>query len=252
VWGGLSTPKTIPVVADLWLGDPHNIPDPDDETDWDTDPLWAIADSMDNRWLPGDELPLAWSGLMWPAGGWCKFVRPFQCEWLTDEEGTHGAAPGLTLGWQPSEPWAYTYEQHVSAYWPTDDPVSSASFEAPNPGRLRMHPRRAWDWRFTAHGTLRGLWIQVDHPGGTFERISFPDLVMTGGQVLTIGADLLPRVNGRIVSSYLRSITELGRSSRAPRWWDLHHSTGEDGKNTVTVGVTTGLFSGWCKTRGVR
>ena len=251
-WGGLSTPKTLPLIGDLWLGDPKAIPDPDDETDWDTDPLWAIADAMDNRALPDDELPLVWSGLMWPAGEWCKFVRPFQCEWLTDEDGTHGGAPGLTLGWMPSEPWAYTYEQTTAAYWPTGDPVTGAAFEAPNPGRLRQHPRRAWEVRMTAHGTVRAPWIRVDHPDGTFELISFPDLVMTGGQVLTIGPDLLPRVSGRIVSSYLRSLTELGRSSRAPRWWNLHRSTGTDGGNQVTVGVSTGSFSGWVKVRGVR
>jgi hypothetical protein len=251
-WGGLSTPKTVPVTADLWLGDPDAIPNPDDETDWDTSSLWAIADSMDNRALPTDELPLAWTGFMWPPGEWCKFVRPFQCEWLTDEDGTHGGAPGLTLGWQPSEPWAYSYEQETAALWPTDEPVSSDSFQAVNIGRLRPFARRAWQLRMTAHGTLVSPWIRVGHDDGTYEKITFSGLTMTGGQVLTVGEDLLPKVDGRIVSKYVRSVTERGIVARAPRWWDLHRSDGDDGANQVTVGCTSGLFSGFLKTRSTR
>lgn len=246
-WGGLSTPKLQMVVADAWLGDPE-----DYATNWDTTPLWSIADAMENRALPSDELPLAWSGLMWPAGEWCKFVRPTQCEWLTDEEGTHGGAPGLTLGWWPSEPWTYTYAQTTADLWPTESPVTSASFEAPNPGRLRPHARRAWQLRMTAHGTVTNPWVRVDHADGTFEKITWQGLTMTGGQVLTVGDDLIPRVGQQIVSGYVRSVTELGLVSRAPRWWLLHPSDGTDEANVVTVGRSSGSFSGFMKVRGVR
>lgn len=242
-WGGLSTPRTVPVTADVWL---------DLDNGAGIDDLWAIADSMENRALPTDELPLAWSGFMWPEGEWCKFVRPFQCEWLTDEEGTHGGAPGLTLAWQPSEPWAYEYEQTTAALWSSGDPVSTAEFQAPNPGRLRRHARRAWQLRLTAHGTVSNPWIRVDHADGTFEKITLSGLTMTGGQVLKIEEDLLPRVDGRIVSGHIRSVTQLGRVARAPRWWDLHPSNGEDDANVVTMGVTSGSWSGFMKTRGVR
>lgn len=250
-WAGLSTPKDRKIVADAWLGDPDHIPD-EVTGDWDTTGLWRIADSMDNRALPDDELPLAWSGLMWPAGEWCSFARPVQCEWLTDEEGVHGGAPGLTLAWEPSEPYVYTLAQDTAALWPTGDPVSSDEFQAVNIGRLRSFARRAWQLRMTAHGTLVSPWIRVDHDDDTFEKITFSGLTMTGGQVLTLDEDLLPRVDGRIVSGYIRSVTERGIVARAPRWWDLRPSNGADGANMVSVGCASGLFSGFLKTRGTR
>jgi hypothetical protein len=254
-WGGASVPKARTIVADAWLGDPDEIPDADDETDWDTAALWRIADSMDNRWLPTDELPLAWSGLMWPAGEWCSFVRPVQCEWLTDEEGVHGGAPGLTLAWKPSAPHVYTLEQFTAALWSPDDPVSSAEFQALNPGRLREFAGRAWQLRMTAHGTLVSPWVRVDHPDGSFEKISFSGLTMTGGQVLKVedvGLGVQATVNGRIKSGHIRSVTERGIVARAPRWWRLLPTTEIPAANTVAVGAAAGVFSGFMKTRGTR
>lgn len=244
VWGGLSKPEARTITAEVWLN-------AGSVGVKDYSALWAIDAAMQERARPTDEIPLAWAGFMWPSEH-CVFARPVQCDWLTSEEGYHDGAPGLDLQWVASDPTRYEYEPTTAAYWPTDDPVDTAEFQAPNSGLLVPYARRSWNLRMTAHGTVRNPWIRVDHADGTFEKITLSGLTMTGGQVLKIEEDLLPRVDGRIVSGHIRSVTQLGRVARAPRWWLLHPSDGEDDANVVTMGVTSGSWSGFMKTRGGR
>lgn len=130
----------------------------------------------------------------------------------------------------------------------TGDPQTSVTFEVANDGSLVQQARHAWEFRMTAHGTVTNPTIRVDHADGTFEQVLFQG-TMTGGQVLTVGADLVPRVGSQVVSGWVRSTTESGGPSRGARWWLLHPSDGADEANEVTMSVASGSFSGFCKTR---
>jgi hypothetical protein len=244
-FGGVDRVLDRTISAEAWI----DCPDGEDPSSLDFTTLMALHESMRVRPQPDDELPLVWSEMMWP-GDWCAFARPRRCEWLTDEDGVHNGAPGVDLQWVASDAAAYSadYEQRL---WPTDDPVGSDEFQVPNTGYIVEHARRAWDLRLTAHGSVVNPFVRVDHADGTFEKVVFP-VSMTGGQVLTVGADLRPRVGQQIVSS-VRSTTEVGVTSKVPRWWLLHHSTGDDEANVVTVDhAGSGTFSGWMRTRSTR
>lgn len=221
--------------------------DAGDVNDRNVATLMAIRSAMRLRPNPTDEVALAWSGLLWP-GEVCAFVRPSRCEPAVDEDAAVSGAVGLDLQWVASDPTVYSYAQQVETI-PTGSPVSTSTFEVANAGVLVPWARRAWEFRMTAHGTLVAPKIRVDHEDGTFEQIELSGLTMTSGQVLTIGDDLYPKVNGNIVSGRIRSTTEAGGPARAPRWWRLLHSTGSDGENVVTMTATSGSFSGFCKTR---
>lgn len=244
-WGGLWSPQDSSYTVNAWMDAGAG-----DLRDWSgyTD----LRDSMRNRALPSDEIPLAWSDLM-GEGEMCAFVRPSRFEPIADEDGVHGGSPGLDLQWVASDPTVYDYEQTTAALWGSGNPVSSDAFEAANAGALVPWARRAWDVRMTAHGTVSRPWMEVAHDDGTFEKITF-EVTLTGGQVLTVadrGFGPCAMVGSRIVSR-VTSITEKGITSRAPRWWLLHPSTGDDGNNAVMVGVGSGSVSGYVKTRGTR
>lgn len=241
-FGGTSYPNGRTVTANAWA-----------DINGDPDRIWRIYEAMAPRPHPADVLPLAWSGLMWPEGEeWCVFARPTRCEWLTDEDGVYGGAPGLDLQWVCDDPVAYTYEQTNAVLVATGDPQSSAAGEAPNPGITVPWARRAYELRFTAHGTTTAPSFRVDHADGSWERIHFPTLTMTGGQVLTLGADRMPRVGQAIVNGHARFSSSTTPARRRPLWPRLLPSDGDDLANVITMSVATGAFSGFCKVRGTR
>lgn len=144
------------------------------------------------------------------------------------------------------------YAATPTTAWTTASATASATFEAPNDGRLVPFARRAWDVSITAATTLTNLTIRVDHDDdSTWEQIQFQGTI-TAGQTLTVGADLLPRVGTAIRSGWVRSLTQAGLASRAPRWWDLHPSTGSDDNNEVTISAASGTFTGTVLTRSTR
>jgi hypothetical protein len=223
----------------------------DGGADADLDALWRLHEAMRPRPNPTDELPLSWSGLMWP-GHHCVFARPTRCDWLTDQIGVDQAAPAVALQWAASDPTVYTYEQTTALLVATGSPTGSASGQAANPGIEVPWARRAWDLRWTAHGTVTSPRIRVEHPGGAWEQVTLQGLTMAGGQVLTLGEDRLFRVGTQVVNGYARFQTNATVSSRAPRWPRLLTSTGTDSANVVTMSVATGTFSGFAKVRGTR
>lgn len=243
-WGGICVPSERTITADVWL-------DADKSGVRDYSLLFDLYTAMQPRPRPTDELPLSWSGLMWPPGDWCVFARPIQCDWATDEEGVHGGAPGIACQWIGSDPTIYSLEQIIARLVSPEAPVSSTqTFEAPNAGIRVPWSRRAVELRMTAHGTLVGPWLRVDHADGTFERVSWPELTMTGGQVLTAGlGDNVARLSGRLITGPVRSYTGTGEPSRVARWWQLHRSNGTDGGNVFTWGATSGSWSGYVKVR---
>lgn len=243
-WGGLWTPQDAAYTVNAWLNAGSDI------RDWDG--YKAMRASMACRSMPDDELPLAWSDLMGDEE-LCAFVRPARFVPMGDEDGFHHGAVGLDMQWVASDPTVYDYAQTTAVTWSSGSPVSSASFEAANAGVYVPWARRAWDARFTAHGTVARPWMKVTHDDGTFEKIVF-EVTLTGGQVLTVrdrGFGPVAMVGSRLLSR-VTSTTELGIASRAPRWWRLLPSTGSDGQNVVTIGVGSGTVSGYVKTRGTR
>ena len=182
--------------------------------------------------------------------GWSKWVQVIDSDptlnpsWPGKERTTDFAA-----GLKAPDPTLYKATQDTQTF---GSPVSTASFEAANSGRLVVNAPRAVEVRLVASGTTTNPQIRFDHADGTFEQITFQGLTMTGGQVLTIGSDNQPRVNGVISGGYTRCLTETGVTSKAPKWWLLHKSTGSDGANEVTVSVSSGAFTGWVKTRGTK
>lgn len=155
----------------------------------------------------------------------------------------------LTVQALAEDPVLYSAEQTTAALWATEDPVTGDTFEAANGGNLVPGARRVWDLRMTANGgSLVNPFVNVDHDDGTYEHITFQG-TLTAGQVLRVQSDLLPYVGSALRSGWIRSTCETGPTSRVARWWLLHPSTGTDGKNAVTVGATSGSFSGYLKTR---
>lgn len=132
----------------------------------------------------------------------------------------------------------------------TGVPVSSSTFEAPNVGGFRRWARRAWEFRFTAHGATTNPRIHVAHADGTWERWQFT-LSMTGGQVLKV-INGMPLLNDVPVPGRLQVRTNTGGPGRARRPLRLLASDGDDGNNVVTMSVATGAFSGFCKVRSTR
>lgn len=245
-WGGRTVPQEHVLTAEAWV----DCQDGTDPTALDFTKLHAIRDSMTYRPNPDDVLPLQWSALGWE-GEWCYFAQPARCEWLADEESTHNGAPGLDLQWVAADPTAYSAEQTTAKLVNTGSPVSTTTFEAPNAGGYRSAARYAWEFRMTAHGTTTNPRIRVDHDDGTFEQWLFSGLTMTGGQVLTI-IEGIPRVAGSLVTGYVRVTTDKGGPGYGRRPFRLLASDGEDGKNEVTMSVSSGTFSGFCKVRSTR
>lgn len=185
-------------------------------------------------------------------GGRCKWVQVIDAtpvtapEWPGPEKTT-----SMPVAFTAVDPVLYAADPDTETV-PLGSPVSTHSFEAANDGRLVDGARRAFEFWIRAHGTTTNPVIRVDHADGTFEQVTFQGLTMTSGQVLTIGADLVPRVQSAIRSGYVRSTTQLGGTSRALRPWRLLPSSGSDGANEVTISVASGTFSGYCKTRATR
>ena len=182
-------------------------------------------------------------------GGRSKWVQVLNAvpqtapEWPGAEKTT-----SMAVAFVAADPVLYSATQETETV-DVGSPVSTHSFEVANEGVLVKRAPRGWEWRLRAHGTTTNPRIRVDHADGTFEEILFSGLTIPNTHVLTIGADLVPRVQSAIVSGRIRSTTEAGGPGRAPRWWRLHPSNGSDGANEVTVTVASGAFSGYCKTR---
>lgn len=242
-WGGTWSAQAATYTANAWM-------DVGDKPTRDPAKFKAFRSSMKLRPNPADEVALAWSDLLWD-GEVCAFVRPTRCVPVIDEDAVEGGTVGWDAQWLSSDATVYDYTptQHI---WATGDPVSSDTFTVGNTGDLVERARRAWRWRFTAHGTTTNPKIRVEHLDGSFEQILFQGLTMTGGQVLTIGADMTPRVQSQIVSGHIRCTTNLFGPDKAPRWPLLHPDDGEDPANEVTVTVDSGAFSGFCETRSTQ
>lgn len=242
-FGGLWTPQAATYSVSAWL----NAPKVTGSYDFST--FMNLRSTMRTRPAPTDEQPIAWSGLMWPTEV-CAWVRPTRFEPAVDETSVHDGVPGFDLQWLASDPTVYSYADPAERLWATGDPVSSDEFPVANDGDLVPWARRAWQVRVTAHGSLVGWWMRVDHPDGTWERIAFPSLTIPSGHVLTIDDDLLPRVQGVIKSKAVASTSNFSATPTvAPRWWRLHPGPTGDEANVVTVGCTSGTFSGFVKTR---
>lgn len=236
-WGGTWTAQAATYTANLWM-----------DVDGDPARFRAFRSSMKLRPNPADEVPLAWSGLLWD-GEVCAFVRPTRCVPVVDEDAVEHGTVGWDAEWLSSDGVVYGYEP-VQHRWETDEPVASDVFPVSNSGDLVPWARRAWRWRMTAHGTVTNPRIRVDHADGSWEQILFSGLTMTGGQVLTLGDDMTPRVQSRIVTGPMRSTSNLNASpTRAPRWPLLHPNVDNAPANEVTVSVSSGTFSGFCQTR---
>lgn len=241
-WGGMGRPGPRVVSASLWM----------DEMEVGGYDLSTLRRHMIPRPSPLDEIPLAWAGLGWPEGEYACWARPTKLRAITDEEAViDGVRDGMGLEWECSDPVIYDYEQTTAALWSPSSPVSSDEFVAVNAGATLPFPaRRSWELRMTAHGTLINPWVRVDHPDGTWERIRF-DVTMTGGRVLTLGADLLPRIGSLDVTAKITATSSQAptRPSSVPYWWRLYHGSIEDEANVVTVGCSAGAFSGFLKVR---
>jgi len=233
--GGTSYPGPRTITAAGWVNG----------TDGDVSALHRLYQSMAPRPDPADELPLQWSGLMWPYSH-AVWVRPTRCEWLTDEQGVYEGAPGVDLQWVASDPTIYAAAQTNAILVATGSPVSQATGQGANAGIEVPWARRAIEVRLTAHGTVRRPRVSVAHGGGVFDEVSFPTLTMTGGQVLTLRPDGYWRVGTRIVSPTGR--TERGGTGAT---WRLRlvDSTGSDNRNAFTMTVGEGAFSGFVKVR---
>ncbi len=236
-WGGTWTTQAATYTANLWM-----------DVDGDLSKFRAFRSSMKLRPNPSDEIPLAWSGLLWD-GEVRAYVRPTRCVPIVDEDAVEDGVVGWDAQWLSTDGVVYSND-HAERRWETGSPVTSDTFPVGNAGDLVPWARRAWRWRMTAHGTVTNPRIRVEHLDGTFEQVVFEGLTMTGGQVLTIGDDMTPRVNSRIVTGYVRSTTQRGGPSRAPIWPRLHGDDDSgDEANEVTVAVSSGSFSGFCQTR---
>jgi hypothetical protein len=236
-WGGRHSPRGRLVATDC--------------TSNDLDALWRLAEAMQPIESPLDERPLYWRGLLWGDDPWCVYARPVRCDWLTDEEAVDNDLPGFELAWKATDPTAYAAVAIQAGYVATGSPTSTTTFEAPNVGGYRRWARRAWEFRFTAHGTTTNPRIHVAHADGSWERWQFT-LSMTGGQVLKIVAGM-PLLNDMPVPGRVQVSTSTGTSpGRARRPLRLLASDGDDGANVVTMSVATGAFSGFCKVRSTR
>jgi hypothetical protein len=235
-WGGRHSPRGRLVATDC--------------TSNDLDALWDLAEVMQPIESPLDERPLYWRGLLWGDDPWCVFARPVRCDWLTDEEAVDNDLPGFELAWKATDPTAYAAVPTQASLVPTGSPTTTTTFQAPNEGGYRRWARRAWDVRFTAHGTTTNPRIHVAHDDGTWERWQFT-LTLTGGQVLTI-REGMPRLNGAPIPGKVQVSTNAGGPGRARRPLRLLRSDGTDGNNVVTMSVATGAFSGFCDVRSTR
>lgn len=241
-WGGLGTLPARRVAVSAWMDAAAAA------GELDFAPLWAVRSAMVLRPDPTDERPICWAGLTWP-GEHAMWCRPSKCRTAVDEEAVHEGAPGLDLEWVASDPVIYSAETS-DRVWSTGSPVSSDEFAVGNDGdTMPFATRRAWLLRMTAHGTLTDPWVRVDHADGSWERITFLGS-QSGGQVLTVGPDLLPRVGSQIASARIRATSSRSStSSTTPLWWRLHAGSVGDEVNVVTVGCASGSFSGYVKTR---
>lgn len=210
--------------------------------------MLKFRQAMKPRPNPTDETPLTFRGFGFPATH-RLYVRPVVCDFPITPGGQASSAYVMDAAWQSSDGVIYAETQHEKLV-ASEAPQTTVGFQIPNAGLDIGEGPRTWELRWTAHGTTTGPKLRVDHADGTFEEVSFPGLTMPGGSVLTIGADLQPRVQGFIVSGYMRSKTEAGGPAPVARWWRLHPSNGSDGKNSATMSVVSGSFSGYCKTRG--
>jgi hypothetical protein len=241
-WGGQWSVQAATYTTNVWM-------DVGEGTARNLAAYRALRSSMKLRPNPNDEVALAWSGLLWDDEV-CAFVRPTRCVPVVDEDAVHGGKVGLDLQWLSTDAVVYSYEAE-QRLWPTDDPVTGDSFTVGNTGDLVPWARRAIKWRFTAHGSVTGLTFRIDHPDGTFEEIVVQGTIPSG-HVLTVGDDMTARIQSEIVTSRIRSNTNLFTGGRAPRWPLLHPDDGEDEANEVTVSVDTGAVSGYCETRSTQ
>lgn len=155
-----------------------------------------------------------------------------------------------TVQFTAEDPVLYASSQATALNVSSGSPVSTASGEAANGGWLVAGARRAVEWRLTANGATTNPTLRLDHADGSFEQVSFTGLSMTGGQVLTIGDDLVPKVDGDAVSGRARWANQDVTNARGSiGGFRLHPSTGSDGANEVTMSVASGAFSGFCKVR---
>lgn len=206
--------------------------------------LLELRQSMKNRVRPDDEQPLTFTGMAFP-GTQRIYARPTLCQFKLTAPTAHGEVHIVDCAWTSTDGLVYDDEQTVQTFG-TVTPVASYELEVTNDGLETGEGGRALELRVTAQTTLVAPVVRIDHADATFESVSFPDLTMTAGQVLTFRDDNLPRVGSRIVNGYMRTTTDVASGSRHGRLWQF-----PPGDSDVTISATSGTFSGFVKTRSV-
>lgn len=205
--------------------------------------LDGLIDDVIRRFDPAaGEMPLT-------IDGWTRWVQVTRVSPIQqpDWPGPERTTP-CTISFL-GDPVLYT-STYAERTWPSGAPDTTDTFNAANAGWEVPFAHRAFELRLTAHGTTVRPRVRVDHPDGSFEQVTF-DVTMSGGQVLTLGADGYPRIGSQIASKCISTNqTGLSTPSRLP--WRLIDSTGSDGRNEVTVSVQSGAFSGYLRTRGTK
>jgi hypothetical protein len=203
--------------------------------------LLQLRQAMKPRPRPTDEQPLKFEGFGFPSTH-RMWVRPTLCQYRLGAGNIAAEVFVVDCAWTSTDGLVYSDTQTTHSFSGT-----SAAFKVNNLGMEVGTAGRAIEVRITATGgPVVSPWVRFDHPGGTWERVTFDGLTIGTGQTLTIAGDRIPRVGTQIVSGRMRSQTQAGGPTRAPRWWRL-----TPGESDVTVGRSSGTMTGSVRIRSV-
>lgn len=192
--GGLSVPGPALINCEAWLNSETN-----EDGTWDYSPLHDLYEAMNAIANPEDAVPLSWAGLMWGDREMRLMVRPQRCEWITDEDGIHGGAPGLDLQWL-AEDGTKLSESAV-----TLSGGGSAAYHnltGSNAGTRRTRSGLAWTASITATTDCASPYIKIPD---TDQSVSWKGMWLAAGTTVTVDSRRNTWVDGEGRDGWLRS-----------------------------------------------
>ena len=209
-------------------------------------PATVLADlraRMDARMNAEDVLPLSWRGLGWPtAVELVAYVKPTAFDFNVDERILpRGVEPGVVEGlrcqWIAGDPHVYELE---ATPFEQASPASLVTWIYTNPGPITPKGRmggRAWTVEVTAATTVHRPYLLCGS-----RRVSFRNVTMAPGDVLVVGPDRIPTVNGAPV------VGSSGSPSRPDPAWPILDAGLE---RAFRIGCESGTFTATGEFRGV-
>lgn len=203
--------------------------------------MGALRASMAPMTDPATVGELRWKGLGWdPTVELAVWAKPLGFDFDVDEDAVPLAAQpgyvtGIRLAWVAGDPHVYAADATTRT---EASPVSSASWAWTNPGPVTPSVGmggRAWTVTITAATSVVHPFVQ----NGS-QTVTFTGTTLTAGQVLSIGADRIPTVDGDPVVGYSGGVPQ-------PDWPRFAAGVA----STFAIGATSGTFTASGEFRGV-